>query len=109
MNNANQQPGWLRNEMLHLLSLSGTLAGLSITGITLLQKTGKDSVTVTIADDALAFSAFTFLICTYIIFFALRAKTRSIAFAMEKLVDFLFSVALTAMVASGFIMIYTAW
>jgi hypothetical protein len=34
-NNATQNNTWIREELLHLLSLSGTLAGLCITGVTL--------------------------------------------------------------------------
>lgn len=104
-----QTTTWLRDELLHLLSLSGTLAGLCITGVTLLHSIGKSSLTGTIADDALAVSALMFLVCTYTIFLALRTRRQSLAVKLEKLVDALFSVALTGMVAAGFIMIYTVW
>gem|GEM_PF-6825871 len=39
MNHPNRQGTWLREELLHLLPLSGILAGLCITGVTLF---GKD-------------------------------------------------------------------
>ena len=97
---------WLRDEMLHLLSLSGTLSGLCITGVTLFHTTGKASLQETLADDILAISALMFLLCTYMIFFTLRTKRESLALALEKVVDATFLLALTGMVISGFIMVY---
>jgi len=105
----NTQTTWLRDELLHLLSLSGTLAGLCTTGVALFHTMRGASPRNTIADDALALSALMFLVCTYAIFFALRTKDQARAARLEKLVDALFSVALTAMVATGFIMVYTVW
>lgn len=106
MNAPTPQRTWLREELLHLLSLSGTLAGLCITGVTLFHALGASAVSATVADDALAISAFLFLVCTYTTFFALRTKNQSIAVILEKVVDMLFLVALTGMVAAGFIMVY---
>ena len=100
---------WLREELLHLLSLSGTLAGLCITGVALFHTLGRASLTETVADDALAVSALLFLVCTYTIFFALRTRREALALALERIADVLFLLALTGMVASGFIMVYTVW
>jgi hypothetical protein len=109
MNISKTQTAWLRDELLHLLSLSGTLAGLCITGVALFHTIGKASISSTVADDALALSALLFLVCTYTIFFALRTKNPSLAAKLETSVDVLFSLALTGMVAAGFIMVYTVW
>lgn len=98
---------WLRDELLHLLSVSGTLAGLCITGVTLFHTIGRTSLSGTFADDLLAVSALLFLLCTYAIFFALRTKREALALTLEKVVDTLFLLALTGMVSSGFIMAYT--
>jgi hypothetical protein len=100
---------WQREELLHLLTLSGTLAGLSITGVTLFHTLGKASVPGSIADDMLAGSALLFLLCTYTIFFALRTKKEGFALVLEKLADALFLLALTGMIGAGFVMIYTVW
>lgn len=89
--------------------MSGTLAGLCITGVTLFRTIGTRSISSSIADDALALSALLFLVCTYTIFLALRTKSPSLAAKLEKFVDALFSFALTGMVAAGFIMVYTVW
>ncbi|MBX9793818.1 MAG: hypothetical protein K2Y02_05935 [Burkholderiaceae bacterium] len=109
MNTRTPNSTWLREELLHLLSLSGTLAGLSITGVTLLRTLGKASLVQTVADDALAMSALLFLLCTYAIFIALRTQRNALARALERIADVLFLLALTGMVSAGFIMVYTVW
>ena len=48
------QRKWDRHEILQLLTLSATLAGLSITALTIFKKQGADRIAVTIADDILA-------------------------------------------------------
>ena len=106
MNQIARKGRWLREEMLHLLSLSGTLSGLCVTGVTLFHTTGKASLQETLADDILAISALMFLLCTYMIFFTLRTKRESLALTLEKVVDTMFLLALTGMVISGFIMVY---
>lgn len=109
MSSPTRNATWLREELLHLLSLSGTLAGLCITAVTLFHTIGAASLTQTIADDVLAVSALLFLVCTYTIFFALRTKRTSLAVTLEKVADVLFLLALTGMVLSGFIMVYALW
>ena len=100
---------WMREELLHLLSLCGNLSGLCITGVTLLHSfIGATSIN-TIADDMLAASALLFLICTYVIFISLRIHNETWRMRIEPLIDPLFSLALTIMVATGFIMVYTLW
>ena len=68
---------WLREELLQLLSVAGTLAGLSITAVALLHTVGHADATPTIVDDMLVISALLFLL------------------------------APTGMVSSGFVMFYT--
>jgi multisubunit Na+/H+ antiporter MnhF subunit len=98
---------WVREELLQLLSLSGTLAGLAITGVTLFRTMGRESMSTTIADDLLALSALAFMLCLYAIFFGLRTGRESWARTLEKVADLLFLLGLTVMVASGFIMVYS--
>jgi hypothetical protein len=93
--------------MLHLLTLSPTLAGLCITGVTLFQTMNVSTLRGTYADDILAASALLFLLCTYIIFITLRVQFGKLAMRLEKVVNTMFLLALTGMVASGFIMMYT--
>jgi hypothetical protein len=104
---AARRSGWLRDELLQLLSLSGTLAGLCITGVALFHTIGRGTLPGTFADDLLAISALFFLLCSYLIFFALRVAREEIAQRLERVVDALFLLALTGMVAAGFVMVYT--
>ena len=98
---------WVREELLQLLSLSGTLAGLAITGVSVFRALGRESMSATIVDDLLAFSALIFLLCLYVIFFGLRTERENLARTLEKVADVLFLLGLTVMVASGFIMVYS--
>jgi hypothetical protein len=106
MKDTSRQATWIREELLHLLSVSGTLAGLCITGVTLFHTAARPSLPQTLADDLLAVSALLFLVCTYVIFVALRTRRESLAVLLEKVVDTLFLLALSGMVGSGFIMVY---
>jgi hypothetical protein len=99
---------WSRDELAHLLSLSGNLAGLSITGVTIFHTIGASS-TATIVDDILAITALLFLLCCYISFFALRLNQNGLTIKLIWIADSLFLLALTLMVASGFLMLYTLW
>ena len=96
---------WAREELLHLLSLSGTLAGLCITGVTLRHSLAGSSRMESLADEMLAFSALLFLLSCYLIFFALRHRESRHAQRLEMVADGLFFVALTGMVAAGFVMV----
>jgi hypothetical protein len=106
MNQSQPKGSWLRDELLHLLTLSGTLAGLCIAGVTLFHTMDAPTYQTTLADNILAVTALLFLICTYVIFFALRTEREKLALLLNKVVDILFLLALTSMVFSGFIMIY---
>jgi multisubunit Na+/H+ antiporter MnhF subunit len=100
---------WERNEVIQLLSLSGTLAGLCITALTVFKTLIKSFVSVTIADDVLAVSALSFLVATYLFFFSLRVKENGLGSIFEKLGDLFFLFGLSGMVSSGFVMVYTIW
>ena len=109
LNTVTRNSNWLREELLQLLTLCGTLAGICITGVTLFRTLGRASLPETVADDVLAVSALLFLLCTYLIFFALRTSHYRIARGMENVAEALFLAALTGMVGSGFVMVYTVW
>lgn len=109
MSRRDQQRPWLREELLHLLSLSGNMAGLCITGVTLFYTVGHASRAATIADDLLAFCALVFLSSAYLIFFALRMRDTRLTVMLERMADTLFVVGMTLMVATGVLMAYTVW
>lgn len=97
-----------REELRHLFSTSGTMAGLCITGTTLFLKLNT-STGGTIVDDIFVISALLFLLCTYCVFWALRTKHKRTFVILTRTSEILFAVALTAMVSAGFIMTYTLW
>jgi hypothetical protein len=100
---------WLREELLHLLSVSATLAGLCVTVVALMRTIGRQSSSATIADDMFAVCAVLFLASTYLIFWALKTKRPGFANALVRLVDVLFLIGLTVMTGAAFVMVYTVW
>ena len=97
----------IREELIHLLSVSATMAGLCIMGVTMFFTMASKTFAGTVADDILAVCALLFLLCTYFVFWALRTKRQGIAVQLVKFADAFFAMALTGMVVAGFIMVYT--
>ena len=97
----------IREELLHLLSVSATMAGLCIMGVTLFYTMASKSFAGTVADDILAVCALLFLLCTYSVFWALRTRRQGFAGQLCKVADMLFALALTGMVVAGLLMVYT--
>ena len=95
-----------RELLLHLLPVSASLAGLSIASLSLFHFSAH-SLRETIGDDLLAFSALAFLVSCYLIFWALRTRDERRALRLGHIVDFLFLLAMTGIVAAGFIIIYS--
>jgi hypothetical protein len=69
------QKKWDRHEILQLLTLSATLAGLSITALTIFKKQGADKFAVTIADDILAAVSLFFVGDLFIFLFFAHQKS----------------------------------
>lgn len=109
MSRENGTDTWVREELLHLLSVSGTLAGLCVTVVALMHTLGTTSLTTTLIDDCFALCALFFLTCTYLIFTALRTRRAPVARVLIRIVDGVFLVGLTLMTAAGFMMVYTVW
>ena len=100
---------WRREELLGLLSTSGNLAGLCVTVVALMNTFSKGRADVTIVDDVLAICAAGFLVCIYIIFWALRTKESDSYDVLVKAVDAVFFLALASMTIVAFIIVYTIW
>jgi hypothetical protein len=103
------QRKWDRHEILQLLTLSATLAGLSITALTIFKKQGADRIR---RDDCRRYTGCGvagFFAGDLFIFFSLRTRHPSLATKLELIGDVIFLVALTGMVATGFIILYTVW
>jgi len=103
----NHSDTWLREELLHLLSVSANLAGLCVTIVALMNTFSRGADVATIADDIFAICALIFLVCIYLIFSALRTRNTPWLPRLVKVVDIFFVVGLTAMTFAAFIMVYT--
>jgi hypothetical protein len=100
---------WRRDELLSLLSTSGSLSGLCITIVALMNTFDKKHASISIIDDLFGACAAIFLLCTYLIFWALRSSSPARALILTKLLEALFLIALTGMIIAAFMMIYTIW
>jgi hypothetical protein len=96
-----------RDELTSLLSLSGTLAGLCIGIVAFINATHRGATTA--IDDVLAACAAIFLLCIYLITFALRTRSHKRAVLLAQTVELLFLATLTVMTIAGFFMVYTVW
>ena len=109
MADASKTQAQVRDELLSLFSVSGTLAGLCITVVAFMNAINRGQSAVTIVDDVLAVCAAGFLTCIYLIFWALKTPNAKLASILIKVVDSLFLLTLTSMTIAAFIMIYTIW
>lgn len=100
-------PAEERVELTSLLSLSGTLAGLCIGIVAFINASHRGAGTL--IDDVLAVCAATFLLCIYLITFALRTQSEQRAALLTKVVELLFLANLSVMTVAGFFMVYTVW
>ena len=96
-----------RDELTSLLSLCGTLAGLCIGIVAFINGSHRGAATT--IDDVLAACAATFLLCIYLITFALRTRSQKRAVLLTKIIELLFLATLTVMTVAGFFMVYTIW
>jgi hypothetical protein len=94
-------------ELTALLPLCGTLAGLCIGIVAFINGAGRGAGTW--LDDVLATCAATFVLCIYLITWALRAQAQPRVEFLTKLVEVLFLATLTVMTITGFVMVYTVW
>ena len=100
-----KDPREARDAMLSLLPTSGTLAGISIGLVGVINSGMKGSVS-TIADDVLLVAALGFLFVCYMIFFAIRHVDTKVATGLMHLIDITFLFSMTLVVFSGFIVVY---
>jgi len=101
-----RDPKEAREAMLSLLSTAGTLAGIGIALIGIINTSGGGT-TATIADDILLLSALGFLVVCYLIFFAVRNVSGTSTWRMLAAIDVVFLGSMTLMVLAGFIVVYT--
>lgn len=96
----------LRQLLLWLLSTSGTLAGLSMTVVGIVNLKISNTRVETLADDLFLFSSLGFLGVCYLVFFTLRRLKSTNLQYWTNLIDTLFLISLTTLVAAGFMVVY---
>ena len=69
----------------------------------------KKVAETTIVDDMYAVCALLFLVCVYLIFFALRVRSQGLTTKLIKLIDSIFLFSMTCMTVAAFVMVYTVW
>jgi hypothetical protein len=99
-------PEVIREILLTLLSISTSLAGFCIAGLSLLQVLATSAHISSIADDALGVCSLLFLIDIYLIFWALRSGKDYLVRLLVQYIDAIFLLAITGLVCSGFLVLY---
>ena len=99
----------IRALLLRILSISASLAGFCVAGISLLNAQAKGGKFEGLADDLLAVAAVLFLLSTYFTFWALRTTRENRLFLLARVIDVLFLSGLTLIVISGIAIVYTVF
>lgn len=99
-------PKDLRQLLMSLLSTSGTLAGISIALVGIVNLKISNTKVETMADDMFLFSSLGFVVVCYLVFFALRrAHSRNVRY-WTNVIDFVFLGSLSLLVMAGFVVVY---
>ena len=96
-----------REILLAILSNSGTLSGISLALVGIMNLKPETSKLETITDDLYIFSALGFVIVCYLVFFAMRLLRTNRIHRLTKIIDALFLGSLTMLVIAGFLTVYT--
>jgi hypothetical protein len=96
----------LQQLLVSLLSTSGTLAGISLALVGIVNLKIAHTKIETIADDMFLFSSLGFLIVCYLIFFTLRQIKSDRIQYWTKAIDIAFLFSMTLLVIAGFTVVY---
>jgi len=96
----------LQRILLAILSTSGTLAGLSMALVGIVNLRVVDTKVETVADDLFLFSSVGFLVVCFLVFFALRRIGSEGVERWTTLIDVIFLMSMTLLVLSGFVVLY---
>jgi nitrate reductase gamma subunit len=97
----------LQQLLVSLISTSGTLAGISLALVGIVNLKVANTKVETIADDMFLFSSLGFLIVCYLIFFTLRRLQSKKVHYWTNAIDFVFLFSMTLLVIAGFVIVYT--
>jgi len=96
-----------RDVLLRLLSVTASLAGLCIAALGFLEAAERRQLDHSYADELIAFDAFLFVSCVYLILWALRTSKVARAAKLARVIDVVFLFALTTLlIASAYIIYY---
>ena len=101
-----KDPKDLQSLLLALLSTSGTLAGISLALVGIVNLKAGNAEVETLADDMFLFSSLGFLFVCYFTFFTLRRLNSKSVRHWTNLIDLVFLCSLTLLVLSGFVTVY---
>lgn len=101
-----QDPVELRQLLLSLLSTSGTLAGLSLALVGIVNIRITNTRVESLADDMFLFASLGFVVVCYFTFFALRHIRSERVRKWTNVIDMLFLSSLTLLVLAGFVTVY---
>ena len=96
-----------REILLAILSNSGTLAGISLALVGIMNLKPDNSKLGTVTDDLYIFSALGFVIVCYLVIFAMRFLHTNRMTRLTRIIDALFLGSLTMLVVTGFLTVYT--
>ena len=99
-------PKILLEMLLSLLATSGTLAGISLALVGIVNFRITSTKVESAADDMFLFASLGFVLVCYMIFFAIRHMQSPRFHTWTDIIDFTFLAALTLLVVAGFVTVY---
>ena len=94
-----------RDVLLRLLSVTASLAGLCIAALGFMEIGAPEAAMRSYADEVIAFDGMLFVLCVYLILWALRTTRVPRVRTLTRIIDVVFLFALTTtLVASGYIL-----
>ena len=92
--------------LLSLLSTSGTMAGISLALVVIVNLRITSSKVASVADDIFLFASLGFVVVCYMTFFAIRHVQSPRLSRWTDIIDFTFLFSLTLLVIAGFVTVY---
>lgn len=90
-----------------LLTAATSMTGICVGLLGAVNAFSRSQKIETVADDVLALNALLFLVCCYLIVWALRASSRQVTARLLTLVEYLFLGAMSLLVTIGFFVVYS--
>jgi len=101
-----RDPAVLLQMLLSLLSTSGTMAGISLALVGIVNLRILSTRVASVADDIFLFASLGFVVVCYMTFFAIRNIQSPQLARWTDVIDFTFLFSLTLLVIAGFVTVY---